>query len=164
MNSPRPALAALAAALLAGCVPQGPFPSLAPRPAEQEDWSEEPVRTAPVVADDPALRGRIAALLDEARSGQRDFEAEAPAAERSAARAGARGSDSWLEAQQAISRLEAARGRTGAALGDLQALALARAAAPTSEADQAALKAAVDEAEAIAARQQQRIDRLSPGA
>ncbi|HYJ52095.1 MAG TPA: hypothetical protein VEW04_02900 [Allosphingosinicella sp.] len=161
MTMPRPALAALAATLLAGCVSQGPFPSLAPRPAELEDWSEEPVRAVPVVADDPALSARIAALLGEARTGQRAFEAEAPAAERVAARAGARGSDSWLEAQQAISRLEAARGSTGAAVAELHALDLARASAPTSEADQAALKAAIEEAEAIAARQQQRIDRLS---
>jgi hypothetical protein len=161
MRTPGPALAALAALLLAGCVSAGPFPSLAPRPAEQEDWSEEPVRPIPVVADDPALRARIAALLDEARAGQRAFEAEAPGAERAAARAGREGSDSWLEAQQAISRLEAARGRSGTALADLHALALARAAGPTSEADQAALKAAIEEAEAIAAGQQQRIDALS---
>jgi hypothetical protein len=151
----------LAAALLCGCVSQGPFPSLAPRPAESEDWSEEPVRAIPAVADDSELGGRIAALLGEARGGQRAFAAEAPAAERAAARAGPRGSDSWLEAQQAISRLEAARGATGTALAELHALALARASAPTSEADQAALKAAIDEAEAIAARQQERIDRIS---
>jgi hypothetical protein len=161
MTMLKPALAALAAALLAGCVSQGPFPSLAPRPAEMEDWSEEPVRPVPVVADDPALVARIAALLGEVRVGQRAFEAEAPVAERIAAKAGARGSDSWLEAQQAISRLEAARGATGAALAELHALDLARASAPTSEADQTALKAAIEEAEAIAARQQQRIDRLS---
>jgi hypothetical protein len=157
----RPALAALAATLLAGCVSQGPFPSLAPRPAEMEDWSEEPVRPVPVVADDIELGRRIAALLAEAQAGNRAFTAEAPAAERAAARAGGRGSDSWLEAQQAISRLEAARGATGAALAELHALDLARASAPTSEADQAALKAAIDEAEAVSARQQQRIDRIS---
>src|SRR3954467_4490793 len=107
MNSPRPALAALAAALLAGCVSQGPFPSLAPRPAEQEDWSEEPVHAAPVVADDASLRARIAALLTQAHDGERAFDADLPAAERAAAHVGAEGSDSWIEAQQAISRLQA---------------------------------------------------------
>ena len=119
------------------------------------------MRTAPAVADDAALRTRIAALLATAREGQRAFDAEAPAAERAAARAGARGSDSWLEAQQAISRLEAARGSTGAALAELHALGLERADEPTSEADQTALKLAIDAAEMIAAAQQERIDRLS---
>jgi hypothetical protein len=161
MTPARSAFPALAVLLLAGCVSQGPFPSLAPRAAELEDWSEEPLRAAPEVADDPALRARLSALLGEAKAGGRDFEADAPAAERAAARAGAEGSDSWLEAQQAISRLEAARGRTGAALADLHQLSLERAAMPTSDADQAILKSAIEEAEALAGRQQERIDRIS---
>jgi hypothetical protein len=150
-----------AAALLAGCVSQGPFPSLAPRPAEREDWSEEPVRTAPAVADDAALRGRIAALLEQARAGARG-DADLPAAERLAAHSGREGSDSWIEAQQAISRLVAARGETGEALAELHQLRLARAAQPTSQGDLAALDAAIAAAEEMAARQQQRIDRIGP--
>lgn len=161
MNPRRIALAGLAAALAAGCVSQGPFPSLAPRPAEREDWSEEPVRTAPAIADDPALRARVAELLAEARAGARAFDADFGAAERAAAHAGPEGSDGWIEAQQAISRLDAARGQTGEALAELHQLRLARAGQPTSAADLAALDAASQEAEAIAARQQQRIDRLS---
>ena len=155
------ALPILLAALLAGCVSQGPFPSLAPRPAESEDWSEEPVRAAPAVADDPALRARIAALLDEARAGARDFDADFGPAERAAARAGPEGTDSWIEAQQAISRLDTARGRTGEALAELHGLRLEREGRPTSAADLAALDAAIVAAEAITARQQQRTDRLS---
>jgi hypothetical protein len=147
--------------LLTGCVSQGPFPSLAPRPAESEDWTEEPVRAAPAVADDPALRARVAELLAEARAGARESDADLGSAERAAAHAGAQGSDSWIEAQQAISRLEAAQARTGEALTELHQLRLARAGQPTSPADLAALDAAIAEAEAIAARQQQRIDRLS---
>jgi hypothetical protein len=161
MTPARLAFPALAALLLAGCVSQGPFPSLAPRAAELEDWSEEPVRAAPEVADDPVLGILIAAQHGEARAGARAFDAEAPAAERAAARAGREGSDSWLEAQQAISRLEAARGQTATALAELHQISLDRAGTPTSDADQAALKAAIEEAEAIAASQQQRIDRIS---
>ena len=149
------------AALLAGCVSQGPFPSLALRPAELEDWSEEPVRTAPAVADDAALGTRIAGLLAEARAGWRDFEADLPAAERAAAQAGAQGSDSWIAAQEALSRLEAARSKTDHAIEQLHELRRARADMPTSSGDRAALDAAITETEAIAARQQQRIDRLS---
>jgi hypothetical protein len=151
----------LLAVLLAGCVSQGPFPSLAPRPAEREDSTEEPVRTAPAVADDPALPQRLAALREEAEAGERDFAADFPAAERAAARAGAEGSDSWIEAQQAISRVEAAMARTGEALAELHRLGLERADRSTSAADVAALAAAAEEAEGISARQQQRINRLS---
>jgi hypothetical protein len=161
MNPRRIAFAGLAAALLAGCVSQGPFPSLAPRPAESEDWTGEPARAAPAVADDPALRARIAALLDEARAGARDFDADFGPAERAAAQAGAEGSDSWIEAQQAISRLEAAGARTGEALAGLHQLRLEREGRPTSAADLAASDAAIAAAEAIAARQQRRTDRLS---
>lgn len=155
------ALPSLLAILLAGCVSQGPFPSLAPRPAEREDWTEEPVRTAPAVADDPALRTRIAALLEEARAGRRDFDADFGAAERAAARAGPEGSDSWIEAQQAVSRIEAAMARSGEALAALHQLRLESEARPASAADRAALDAAITEAEAIAAGERERIDRLS---
>jgi len=154
-------LGAVAAVLLAGCAAQGPFPSLALRPAEQEDWSEEPVRTAPAVADDAALRAQAAALLAQAREGWGAFEADLGAAERAASRSGAQGSDSWIEAQQALSRLEASRGATMQAAEQLHQLRLARTGAPTSPADLEALDAAIEETDAIAARQQQRIDRLS---
>jgi hypothetical protein len=151
----------LLAALLAGCVSQGPFPSLAPRPAEREDWTEEPVRAAPTVADDPALPQRLAALREEAEAGERDFEADFPAAERAAARAGPEGSASWIDAQQAISRVEAARGRTGAALAGLHQLGLERASRPASAGDVALLEAATGAVEALADRQRQRIERLN---
>jgi hypothetical protein len=149
-----------AAMILAGCAVQGPFPSLAPRPAEQIDMTVEPVRPDPVVADDPALTERIAALSAEARAGWRDFEAEAGAAEHAAAASGPRGSESWVIAQQAISRLEAARARTMAARTDLDRLALERQDQPTSPADRQAIEGAIAEAEAIAARQQSRLERI----
>jgi hypothetical protein len=158
--SVRPAFSAtLLAALLAGCVTGGPFPSLAPRPDERLAI-EEPVREAPVVADDPALRARIAALLAEARQGDRTFEADYGAAARTAARGGAVGSDSWIEAQQALSRIEAARGRTSDAVAELHQLALARAGQPASAADRQALDDAVAEADRLVAAQQARVDRL----
>ena len=154
-------LGAVTAALLAGCVSQGTFPSLALRPAEREDWSEEPVRMAPTVADDATLRARIASLLADARAGWSDFQADLDAAQQTAAHAGREGSDSWIEAQQALSRLEASRGATMQAAGELHQLRLARATASTSPADLAALDAAIGEVNTIAAREQQRIDRLS---
>ena len=161
MNVRFPGLAAMLAVCLAGCVSQGPIPSLAPRPAEQEDWSEEPVHATPVVADDAALRGRIAALLTQAHDGQRAFDADLPAAERAAAHVGAEGSDSWIEAQQAISRLQASRGRTDEAATELHRLRLARSGQPSSAADLAALDAAIQEVGAIGERQQRRMARFN---
>jgi hypothetical protein len=149
------------AACLAGCVSQGPFPSLALRPAEQEDWTEEPMHAAPVVADDSALRGQIAALLSLARDGERAFVAELPAAERATAHPGAEGSDNWIDAQQAISRLEAARARTDDAAAELHQLRLARSGQPASAADLAALDAALEDVRALIERQQQRLDRIN---
>ena len=161
MNRFSPALAAVLAACLAGCVSQGPFPSLAPRPAEQEDWTEEPVHAAPAVADDAALRTRIAALLVEAREGGRAFEADLPAAERATAHPAAAESDAWIEAQQAISRLEASRGKTDEAAAELHQLQLARTGQPTSAADLAAIDAAIEAVDAIVARQQREMDRIN---
>ncbi|HST36666.1 MAG TPA: hypothetical protein VLK25_08570 [Allosphingosinicella sp.] len=153
--------ACLAAALsLAGCAAQGPFPSLAPRPAEQMDMSVDPVRPDPVIADDPALAQQLAGLVAEARAGWRDFETEAGPAARAVAASGPSGSDSWVVAQQAISRLEAARARTQAARSDLDRLALERQDQPTSPADRQAIEAAIAETEAIAAREQNRLEEI----
>ena len=148
-----------AAALLAGCVSEGPFPSLAPRP-EERLAIEEPVREAPVIADDSALRVRINQLLGEARSGDAAFERDYEAAARAAARAGGEGSDSWLAAEQAYSRAEIARGRATDAAAELHQIAVTRAGQPSSAADQAALEAAIDQADAIVAAQQARLNRI----
>ena len=145
--------------LLAGCVSEGPFPSLAPRP-EERLAIEEPVREAPSIADDSALRVRINQLLGEARSGDAAFERDYDAAARAAARAGAEGSDSWLAAEQAYSRAEIARGRATDAAAELHQLALARAGQPTGTGDLAALEAAIDQADAIVAAQQARLNRI----
>ena len=161
MNARLPILLVLLAASLAGCVARGPFPSLALRPAEQEDWSEEPVHAAPVVADDASIRSRIASLLADARTGVRAFDADLQAAERATARIGPEGSDSWIEAQQAISRLQASRARTDEAEAELNQLRLARAGQPTSAADLAALDSAIEEVHALSERQQSQLNRVN---
>ena len=153
-------LALLSSAPLAGCVTEGPFPSLAPRPDERLSI-EEPVREALIVADDAALRTRVAALLGEARQGERTFDADYGAAARAMGRAGPTGSDSWIAAQQALSRVEAARGRTSDAATELHQLALERSGQATSAADRQALDDAIAEADRLVAGQQARIDRLS---
>jgi hypothetical protein len=159
MTMVRALIAAGTAALLAGCVSEGPFPSLAQRPDERLAI-EEPVREAPQIADDSALRVRINELLGQARSGSAAFERDYDAAARAAARGGGEGSDSWIAAQQALSRVETSRGRATDAAAELHQLALARANQPTSPADQQALRAALEEADRIVAAQQARLDRL----
>ena len=145
-------------ALAGGCTTEGDFPSLAPRAIEQEDPLAEPVRTPPVVASDPALRARVAELRNAGLSGVAAFEADARAAEAAAARAGASGSDSWVEAQQALSRLEAARGPATVALAELDRLLIVRAAEPTADEDLAAIRNAMAEIERLVAEQQRRFD------
>ena len=150
-----------AAALAAGCSPEGEFPSLAVRPIESQDPLEEPVRTPPVVAAEPALRGRAAALLDQAQAGDRAFAAALGPARTAARGAGAPGSESWVVAQQAISRAEAARAATTTALGELDELIVARAAVPTDAEDFAAIRRALAEVERLVRAQQQRLDALT---
>lgn len=146
----------LSAAVLApaGCAPPGPYPSLEPRPIEKRLAASEEEPVAPAAADDAGLPARIAPLLAEARRGAAEFRAALPAAQAAAAAAGTPESDSWIEAQQALSRLEAAGAVTGKALADLDALAMAEAQARVlSPGDLELLEAAVREAQAIAERQ-----------
>jgi len=118
------------------------------------------VREPIAAQNDDALRARITDLVRHAAQGNRAFDANYEAAGRAMASAGAAGSDSWVMAQQAFSRLEASRAETMAALADLEALNLERTDIPTSEEDRAALDAAIAEAGRIAAGQQARLDRV----
>jgi hypothetical protein len=148
------------AAALAGCVAQDGFPSLALRPAENEVLAEDPVHPAVEVASDAALRGRISELQRQAAEGNRAFDATLGAAEAAVSAAGPAQSDSWIEAQQMLSRLENTRAPTTRALSDLDQLAIQRAAEPTNSEDFATLDAAINSVEQITAGQQQRMDRL----
>ena len=145
--------------LIAGCASGGDFPSLAPRPVEQLSM-EEPVRVDPAVAPDPALRGRVAELLARARAGDAAFERAYARAAPLARAAGGASSDSWVQAQEAISRAEVARTETTVALADLDRLAVERADVPTSDSDHAALMEAVQTAQALANDQHRRLEGL----
>ena len=149
-----------AALALAACVSEDGFPSLALRPAEREVSVEEPVHPPIEVPSDTALRARIAELQRQAAEGDRSFEAALGATETAIAAAGPSASESWVEAQQALSRLEATREPTTRALSDLDRLAIDRAAMATSSDDFAAINAGIAAVEQIASRQQQHVDRL----
>lgn len=146
--------------LLGGCVSQGPFPSLAPRPGEGDFVLAEPDRPAPVIADDPALRRQIETLLAGAQDGRRAFDGVYDEARTAIGGGGVEGSDAWVEAQQALSRLESARAATGDALTRLDALAIERADLPTSQADFALIESTIAEVERIDRAQQSRLTAL----
>jgi hypothetical protein len=118
------------------------------------------VRVAPQVAAEAALRARTAERLGQARLGEREFEAAFGPARTAVRGAGAQGSEGWVAAQQAISRAEAARAPTTGALAELDRLVVERADRPTNVEDFAALRGALEAAAALAAGQQERLDRL----
>jgi hypothetical protein len=145
----------------AGCAAPGPYPSLAPRPAEKAYADDAEERKPTPQPDDPALAREIDRLLAEAKAGAAEFDSALPAAQATASRSGGAGSDSWIEAQQALSRLETARARTTAALADLDRLAVERAAAGTlGESDAQRLRAATAEIQGLADSQSDRLQRL----
>lgn len=145
----------------AGCAAPGPYPSLAPRPAEKAYAEDAEERRPTPQPDDPALAREIDRLVGEAKAGSAEFDSALPATEAAASRAGPSGSDAWIEAQQALSRLEAARARTTAALADLDRLAVERASAGTlGESDAQRLRAATAEIQGLADSQADRLQRL----
>ncbi len=167
----------IAASLIGGCAPQGRFPSLASRTMERDlTGGSAPVgcpdgeerAPAPAAADaspapvpDPQLAARVAELLTTARAGQSTFADALPRAKASSARAGAAGSETWIAAQQDISRLEAARARTVDALAELDALVVQRGMAAVDQAGLDSLTAAAEEVRGIAEAQQAELDRLA---
>ena len=108
---------------LSACAQQGEFPSLAPRPVEKAMAESEEEPAVRPVQDDPQLPARIAAFVEAGRRGQAAFEAALPEARAAVGRAGPSGSDSWIAAQQAISRLETTRATIANALSELDAYA-----------------------------------------
>ena len=153
-----------AALLLPGCAATGPFPSLAPREVERIYAAGDPLQTTPDAPSRPALAGQVSDLVAAANDGDAAFERALAAARPLAARAGARGSESWIAAQQAISRVEAARVATTRALGDLDQFAHTQAQqGPLSTADYQRLTGALARLQGLADRQQDAVNRLRGG-
>lgn len=145
--------------LVAGCATEGDFPSLAPRPVEQLSF-EEPIKVDPPVAVDPALRGRANGLLAQAREGDRAFEAAYAQALPLVRGAGAAGSDSWLQAQEAISRVESARIAATTALADLDRLVAESSDDPVNDALWAEIEQARGQSQAVIEDQSRRLDAM----
>jgi hypothetical protein len=151
----------LACALATGCAAPGPFPSLEPREVERIYAEGDPERPPPVIADDPAIAARVAALVAEGRGADGAFDRAIAAARPLVGRAGAAGSEGWIAAQQAISRAEAARAPTVRALADLDGFAVAEAQRRAlSPGDIERLTAGTAALQALAAAQQEQLARL----
>lgn len=113
--------------LLAGCATtdDNDYPSLAPREAEKMDIdlpAADP--SVPSPPADAALMSRLNAIEARARAGNATFEPlyGAAANATSAARGAAPGSESWVVANMAISRAQAATSETAAAAADIDKL------------------------------------------
>ncbi len=167
-------LLASAAALMSGCATQGTYPSLAPRAVERElsgtpappcldEAAPVAVQATPApVPSDPALAARVGSLLADARRGERAFTEILPMARTRTARSGRSGSEPWIEAQQLVTRLEAARTPTVDALAELESLSIARSNdAATSAEDRERVAAAAQEVRTLADAQRAEIDRLN---
>lgn len=154
-------LYAVLASLCACAVTEGPYPSLAPRPAERLSFAEPAAPPpAPLVAD-PALDAQIATNARERAAAVAAFDTGAARAERlaRAAREARAGSDRWLDAQTAIAELDALRARHQDALGALEDVASTRAQA--LQPAYPALEAALADARATSTAQTRRIDTLA---
>ena len=148
--------------VLSACsTPQSGAPLLAPRAAEAID-PRVPIPNEIVAGPaDPALAARIAGLMAEVRAGDAAFQAAALDAERLTVAAGPAQSESWIEAQQAVSALVAARAPVARAIADLDELAAARVASGGMlPGDLRALEAATSQAGAIGESEAAVIDRL----
>jgi hypothetical protein len=146
-------------ALTACSAPGGPYPSLQPRAAETIDPRVpvvRPVNDRPVTA---GLAARLAALIDQAQSGDAAFDGAASVAERLAGGAGPPRSESWIAAQEALTAAIAARRPTATAMGDIDeigATALQNQAGIAPN-DFAAIKSAAAKVGAVDSRQADRV-------
>jgi len=142
---------------LSGCAGAGNYPTLNPRPIETKAeglLAEPSVPDAPLAPASPEARSKIAAALHMAQDGAAAFDAALPAARTSADAAGASGSESWINAQMAVSALEQHRGPVKSALADLDDVLRKTLPGPPSE-DLARVQAAIRTISVIDTQQEQ---------
>jgi hypothetical protein len=160
-------LATFALALLTGCSDKaGSYPSLNVRPIEKlaKEMIDEPVpaAVAPVAPSpsNPETIARIMDLVATAEKGAADF-AKALGEARTKAKgvAAAQGSEAWVAAQLALTRVEAARAPVQSALAGLDEQRRIVLMGPPSQ-DAPALEEAVARVEAIDVRQARDLDAL----
>jgi hypothetical protein len=140
---------------LAGCAGAGNYPTLNPRPIETkaEGLLAEPATpVAPLAPASQDTQSKIDAALRRAREGVSAFDAALPSTRTTAGAAGASGSESWINAQMAVSALEQHRGPVKSALADLGDLLRKILSGPPSE-DLALVQEAIRAVEALDTQQ-----------
>jgi hypothetical protein len=154
----------VATSILAACsAPSMQEASLAPRAAEAID-PRVPIPNASVPGTvDPALAERLQALVSSVRATAPAFETREAEASRLASQAGPMASESWVAAQQALSRLVEQHGETTNAAANIDALASDRLEGQhwIKPADREAIAAAAAEVAAINDSQAAAIGRIA---
>ena len=154
----------LATSILAACsAPSIREPSLAPRAAEAIDPRVPIPDAVPTGTVDPALTEQLRALVSTVRAGASEFEAREATASRLAAGAGPMASESWVAAQQALSRLVEQHGLATRVAADIDALASSRLEGQRwiRPADREAIAAAAADVAEISGPQAAAIDRIT---
>ena len=141
-------------AFLAGCMPQGDFPSLAKRPIESTYNQPPAVRAAEPAASDPAALARVQSALESARNSVAPFAAAIAEARPlvAASQDAPEGSERWIEGQIAASRIDPLLDPATTALADLEQ-ELRKAMTTPGSADREAVEIAIAETSAIVTRQ-----------
>jgi hypothetical protein len=159
-----PLLLAPLALAAAGCASDaGDFPSLAQRPAEREFAAEQmsPPKARPPLPADAGVDARAGGFVAAAREAESGFSRAYQVAAAATARAGAPGSDSWVIAQEAVSRAVAAQAPMARIVGEFDDYAAARShATPLAPGDTERLQGAAAALQRIAEDQAARIRRL----
>ena len=129
----------------------GPEPSLAPRAAEAIDPRVPIPGDIPLGRVSPEVSARLESLVSTVRAGTAEFDARAAETSRLTAAAAPEASESWIAAQQALSRLIEQYGVTTRAAADIDELAASRIKAQGAllSADREAIAAAAAEVGAI---------------
>lgn len=140
---------------LAGCASVDDAPSLARRPAEAIDPRVPITDRSAALPADPAIAAALRRTAEPAFEQSRAFDAAIAVAERLAGSAGARGSESWIAAQQALSAAIAAQEPVTRAMGDFDAAVAerVRSGARLVPQDLAAIRSISDDLAALDRRQ-----------
>jgi hypothetical protein len=157
MTSPRRIALLLPLVAAAACTGRADYPSLAPRPIETVRFAVAPSAEPP--APPAETSPDIAVQLAAAEAARDDFAAQLALAERTVSAAGPAGSESWIEAQNAVSRLDRAATPAAVALGVLDRLMIDAAAAPQGAPP--ALAEAWEQVSAIVAGQRAAVEALA---
>ena len=125
MRSIQAFLISAAALALSACGAEVKAPSLMPRAVEKQPI-DMPVAEASETQTplDPRLQAAIARQIEAAQAGDRDFTVRRGAAETAVAKAAGKpqGSEEWVQAQEAVTALETARGAVHDAAAAIEAL------------------------------------------